>query len=538
MDFDDTGSWTSTTSRSQERGIASSLMWQSLILASLFWAPTAIGAGQSQVSPQPTNTASATSKGGTTTKEPKKHIPAGYRKKLDSLVRPFLDAEDIVGVVVGVAVGSEQLVVGYGRFAQDEQKAPDGNTLYEIGSISKTFTSLLLADMVERKLVRLDEPVQNLLPKSVQVPKRGKHPITLLDLATHTSGLPRMPSNWKPARGSDPYTDYTEEMLYQYLTDTANPGLLRSLASAVISTPAEPKYAYSNLGAGLLGHALAVRAGKSYEELLAERITRPLGMADTCIAIDAQKRRRFAPGYSADGVPVASWHWERSSLAGAGGIRSSVVDMLRYLSANMGVTKTSLRSAMDMAHQPRHKISEKLSIGLGWHINTVEKLVWHNGRTGGYGAMMLFDKSRQMGVVALANTSADPVDKLGGLAMRALRGQPLPPFKPRRSIKVSEDILKQYVGTYLALAVLRFTVTLEDGRLMVQLTGQEKIRVYPESETEFFYKVVNARITFEKDPEGRVTRLILHQHGRDIPAVKLPSIKQASSDPSDQPATP
>ena len=460
-----------------------------------------------------------------TSKKPQNGFPAGYRQILDRLVEPFIDAGDVVGMVVGLAVGTEHAVIGYGHFSQEKQQAPDANTLFEIGSISKTFTALLLADMVEREMVRLDDPVQKLLPESVQVPKRGNVPITLLDLATHTSGLPRMPGNWKPARSGDPYFDYTKEMLFEYLTRAANPGLLRSLATVIEGNP-ERKYAYSNLGAGLLGQALALRASMSYETLLTERITRPLGMKNTCITLSTKQRRRFSPGYNADGVPVSSWNWERSSLAGAGGIRSSATDMLRYLSANMGATKTCLRAAMDATHQPQHRINETLSIGLGWHINTKRDFIWHNGRTGGYCSMALFDEARRLGVVVLANTSSDVIDKLGISALRVLRGQSPPPVRQRHTISLGEDLLQKYVGTYVALAFGRMTITLEGTQLMAQITGQEKIRIYPESETEFFYRVVDAQISFDEDQQGRVTRLILHQHGHDIPAVRLPAMHQ------------
>jgi CubicO group peptidase (beta-lactamase class C family) len=450
-------------------------------------------------------------------------IGPSYKSKIDSLVSPVIEAEDVVGMTIGVITGDGQSILGYGKLSQSDPRVPAADTLFEIGSITKTFSGLLLADLAEAKLVRLDEPVQKLLPDSVKVPKRGDAEITLLNLTTHTSGLPRMPGNWKPAKPTDPYADYTEKLLFEFLNEQAKSSLWRGLKAAFADPDAKPKYAYSNLGAGLLGHALALRAGKkSYEELLIERIAQPLRMNDTRISLSAEQLRRFSPGHNADGEPVGSWAWEHSSLAAAGGLRSSAGDMLRYLSANMGLTKTKLATAMQTSHQIHHKVGEHMSIGLGWHINTTDHFAWHNGRTGGYCSMALFDKEKKLGVVVLSNTVSDVVDLIAVACMRVLRDQELPPVPVRRPIKVDRRILEQYVGTYAMSPFVYLTITLQEGRLLAQLTGQDAFRIYPESETAFYYKVVRARITFEKDEKGTVTRLVLHQSGRDMPANRLP----------------
>ena len=450
-------------------------------------------------------------------------ISPSYVPKLDALVNPLIEAEYVVGMTIGVITRDGQSVFGYGRISHSDPRVPTADTLFEIGSITKTFSGLLLADLVEAKLVRLDEPVQKLLPDSVKVRKRGDAEITLLNLTTHTSGLPRMPGNWKPAKPADPYADYTEKLLFEFLNEHAKPSLLRTFKAVFTGPDAKPQYAYSNLGAGLLGHALALRAGKkSYEELLIERIAQPLGMNDTRISLSAEQLRRFSPGHNADGVEVDSWTWEHSSLTAAGGIRSSAADMLRYLSANMGLTKTKLAPAMEASHQIHHKVSEHTSIGLGWHVNTREHFTWHNGRTGGYCSMTLFDKEKNLGVVVLSNTVSDEVDKIGILCMQILRGRELPPLTVRRPAKVDRRTLQQYVGTYAMSPFAHVAITLQEDRLLAQLTGQDTFRIYPESETEFYYKVVRARITFEKDEKGKVTRLVLHQTGRDMPANRLP----------------
>lgn len=192
-----------------------------------------------------------------------------------------------VGIVVGVIDSSGRRIVSYGNLDSGDKRAVDGNTIFEIGSITKVFTSLLLADMVERKEVALTDPVSKYLPAEVKMPERNGRQITLEDLSTHTSGLPRLPSNMKPKDPANPYADYSVEQMYQFLSGyqlTRDPG---------------SQYEYSNLGGGLLGHVLARRAGTDYGTLVRTRICEPLGMNDTRITLSPEEKARFATGYDA-----------------------------------------------------------------------------------------------------------------------------------------------------------------------------------------------------------------------------------------------
>ena len=178
-----------------------------------------------------------------------------------------------VGIVAGIIDEKGRQVVAAGKISPDGTQAPDGDTVYEIGSVTKVFTSLILADMIEKGEVKPDDPVSKLLPATVKVPSRNGRQITLLDLSMQVSGLPRLPDNLKPADPGNPYADYDAAKLYDFLsryTLTRDPG---------------EKYEYSNLAVGLLGHALALKAGISYEELLRRRIFAPLGMTSTSIAL-------------------------------------------------------------------------------------------------------------------------------------------------------------------------------------------------------------------------------------------------------------
>ncbi|HEX7678961.1 MAG TPA: serine hydrolase domain-containing protein, partial [Thermoanaerobaculia bacterium] len=211
-----------------------------------------------------------------------------------------------VGIVVGVIDPSGRRTVAYGSTKKGEGPV-DANTVFEIGSITKVFTSLLLADAVQRGEVALTDPVSKYLPPNVKVPERGGKKITLVDLATHTSGLPRMPTNFHPRDPGNPYADFSVAQLYEFLSSVE---LTRDIGS---------KYEYSNLGGGLLGHALALRAGTDYETLVRTRILEPLGMKSTAITLSKAMKDRLAPGHNAELQPVANW--DIPTLAGAGALR-------------------------------------------------------------------------------------------------------------------------------------------------------------------------------------------------------------------------
>ena len=404
--------------------------------------------------------------------------------------------KEAVGIVVGLIDMSGPRVFAHGAKSANEPTAKlDGNTVFEIGSVSKAFTSLLLADMVQKGEVALDDPVSKYLPKTVTLPMRGKKEITLLDLATHTSGLPRMPSNHNPADPANPYADYTVDSLYSFLSESK---LTRAIGS---------KYEYSNLGAGLLGHVLALRAGTSYENLMIDRIAKPLGMTSTSIQLSADKQRRMAKGHDQTLAEVKNW--DIPTLAGAGAIRSTVNDMLLFLEANMGKKESALQAAMTEQQKTRKPTdSPELSMCLGWHkFNKFgEEFVWHNGQTGGFHSFIGFDKKRGVGVVLLCNTGAE-VDDIGF----HLIDNRWPLKKP--AMKLDPKILESYVGNYELNPSFVISITKFGDKMMLQATGQQKIEIFPESETKFFLKVVDAQVSFETGDNGAVTHLILHQNG-------------------------
>jgi D-alanyl-D-alanine-carboxypeptidase/D-alanyl-D-alanine-endopeptidase len=261
-----------------------------------------------------------------------------------------------VGIVVGLIDARGRRIVAYGPTAIGSGQAVTGDTIFEIGSMTKLFTVLALADMVQKGEVALTDPVAKLLPSTVKMPSRDGKVITLEDLATHTSGLPRLPTNLAPKDVNNPYADYTPAELYAFLSSYELP---RDIGS---------HYEYSNLGAGLLGHALALRAGVDYETHIRSRILDPLGMKSTSIRLAEPATARLAKGYDGNLKPAANWDF--STLAGAGALRSTANDLLTFLSAAIGLTKTPLSNAMTAMTSVRRKTdSPNLEIALGWHIS-------------------------------------------------------------------------------------------------------------------------------------------------------------------------
>jgi serine-type D-Ala-D-Ala carboxypeptidase/endopeptidase len=407
------------------------------------------------------------------------------------------------GIVVGVVDANGRRTISYGSLAKNDARKLDGDTVFEIGSMTKVFTSLLLMDMVRRGEVALTDPISKFLPDSVKVPERNGRKITLADLSTQSSGLPRMPNNFTPKDPDNPYADYTVQQMYDFLSGYK---LTRDVGS---------QYEYSNLGVGLLGHVLSLRAGISYEALVRSRICDPLGLKDTRVTLTPEMKTRLAVGHS--GGLQAVENWDIPTLAGAGALRSTANDMLTFLAANLGFVKTPL--AQDMADEVsvrRSAGAPDMEIAYAWHIQTKDgnSIVWHNGGTGGYRTYMGYDPKARVGVVALTNISTPQgVDDIG----RHLLNASYPLLKldapaEHRQITLDTKTYDRYVGQYQLGPNAIMTMSRDGDRFYSQLTNQPKVEIFPESESKFFLKVVDAQLTFNTE----ATQVTLHQNGRDI----------------------
>lgn len=288
--------------------------------------------------------------------------------EIKSILRDRIDvAKKSVGIVVGLVDEKGVRIISYGKASQNSEQMVNGDSVFEIGSVTKVFTATLLADMVERGQVSLNDPISKYLPRSVKTPTRNGKEITLLDLSSQTSGLPRMPGNFTPRDVQNPYADYSVAQMYEFISGYT---LTRDIGA---------KYEYSNLGVGLLGHILALRAGKDYETLVRTRICSPLKMNSTRITLTPAMQARLATGHNPVRLPVPNW--DLPTLAGAGALRSTVNDMLKFVAANLGLKKSPLLAAMQKTHQSRHNtgVPDLESLYVEYHYGHGDGIKYVNG---------------------------------------------------------------------------------------------------------------------------------------------------------------
>lgn len=324
---------------------------------------------------------------------------------IDDIVQPYIDSEWTHGLSIGIYQNGEYRFYNYGQLSAEKTSTPDSLSIYEIGSITKTMTGALLNLMVEQGKMKFDASIGEYLPNDLGN-WQGEQSITMEDLSTHSSGLPRIPKNMlvmAMANGDNPYKNYKVEHLYKFLekykpTDRAN-----------------RKCEYSNLGAGLLGHILSLEADKNYEQLLQDELLTPLNMEHSTITFEEEHLKRLAPGHNPAGYPTSNW--DLPILAGAGAVRSNTLDMLKYVEANI---KEEL--SLEATHRKRKQFNANHTIGLGWLTNTSDPnfpITWHNGGTGGYRTYCGFVKEQKNGVVVLSNTAIG-VDHIGYLILKYL----------------------------------------------------------------------------------------------------------------------
>ena len=325
---------------------------------------------------------------------------------VDRIARVYMNKVNTVGMSIGIIRKGTAATYGYGSIAVNSDKIPDADAIFEIGSVTKTFTATLLAYYANEHKVGLNDAITKFLPDSVAANKDLQQ-VTLQMLANHTSGLPRLPDNLftSATNMQNPYKDYDREKLYAYLK------------KCKIKSGSGGKYAYSNLGAGLLGSILEDVSGKSYEQMVTDIICTPLGMSSTYTHPSAMQAERQVAVHDDKGKPVVMW--DMNVLAGAGAVRSTVHDMVLYVLANMQNQNGKLPEAMDLTHKLTYE--KEVTVGLGWHIVKGKSTVcWHNGGTGGCSTMVTFDPAKQTGVVVLAN-SAESTDAVGQQILAVLQ---------------------------------------------------------------------------------------------------------------------
>lgn len=372
---------------------------------------------------------------------------AQFPAVMDQDIRPMLDHLDLAaadggaGIVIGVTEHGARRVMAYGAARTD--------SLFEIGSITKTFTGLILARMAVEGKLDLHDAAIELLPAGVGHRGEGP-PVTLLDLATHRSGLPGMPDNAGPLQRAEAYTDYHSDGLYEYI---GRHGLAK---------PAHPPFQYSNLGFAVLGAALTARAKAPYEELLRRGITGPLGMRDTMVTLDAGHAARLLPGY--DGRTHRTPRWDLDAFAPAGGIRTTADDLLTYLEAELHPERTPIAAGLRESQKLRDRTGSNSFIALAWMYNGDTGVYEHGGATGGFTSGAFFDPRRDFAGVVLVNADhltfpfsavlAEHVrQRLSGEPALSLSPVAVPPAGPIRSF-FAYWVTMLAAGAFLFCAVL------------------------------------------------------------------------------------
>ena len=431
---------------------------------------------------------------------PGQHLPA------DSEIRQIVSEriagfEHRVSITVGIIGPQGRRIVSYGSTGTNHPRPANGDTIYEIGSITKVFTSLLLADMVARREVALDDPVAKYLPHDVNVPRRAGKQITLADLATHRSGLPRMPSDFNAADPMNPYVDYPVQRLYRFLSGYQ---LQRDIDS---------EFEYSNLGVGLLGQALARRARASYETVLQRRVLDPLNMSSTGIALSPALKSRQSQPHSSRFVLASTAPWNfTDAFAGAGALRSSADDMLTFLAAMLGSTRTPLSGAMMRMLAVRRTATDAFKMGLGWRVEQLEgtELVWTGGATYGSRAFAGYDPKLRVGVVVLSNyNSGSGIDDIGRHLLTRTPLDNRPAVKPqgRAVSKVPAGLLDAYSGRYQFSNGQIWVVRRDGDHYFIKRPGEAELEIFPEGDFEkgsddFFSTSMDALFTFDFEPSS------------------------------------
>lgn len=300
--------------------------------------------------------------------------------------------------------------VAIGVVANRRQYAVNGDAVFQIGSITKTFTALALAIADRAGRLSIDDPLRTHLPANYPVPTRGATPITLAHLTSHLSGLDVLP----PGLAEDPDLDPKDP--YAHFTEAK---LIAALGRTTLLSDPGTKYLYSNYGGGLLGRALR----DDYPALIRDQITNPLGLKDTTITLNADQQRRKVDGHDSE-TRETTPDWHLPTLAGAGALYGTVNDLLRYLRGHMGEAPNTLKPALDLVQTPRFTITPALRIGMGWHMYTLpashRTAVWHNGGTGGFTSYAAFCPSRGTGVALLVNIGGFDLDPYGVAILDAL----------------------------------------------------------------------------------------------------------------------
>lgn len=402
-----------------------------------------------------------------------------------------------VGLVSVQVDGSKVDLAAGGNAAPGKPMTTDA--LFEIGSITKTFTALLLADTVVAGKLKLDGAVEDALGGGLRLRDKDDQPVRWVDIATHRSGLPRLPDNMAPASQQDPYADYGEAKLREFLAGY-KPKLARG------ST-----FGYSNLGYGLLGYALGRVAGQDYDTLLTTRVLKPLGLDTAQLALTGRPDpTKLADGHAAEHQPVPHWHFD--VLAPCGALLMNGASLARYAQAAMGVFDHPLKDAFALSLKVHSESGAPT--GLGWLFGKAKgrSLANHDGGTFGFSTSLFLDPDHKRAAAVLSNATVPVNDLALHLVEPSIPPKNVAPVAGLAEVSVDPALLKPLVGFYALNPQFKIEISQREGQLWAQATGQQAFPLFATSPRRFFAKITPLVIEFQPG-EGTPSALKLSQAG-------------------------
>ncbi len=414
-------------------------------------------------------------------------IPQQVKTEIEQRVKHDINPS----IVVGFYQNGQAEYYTAGLNNKQHSSQVTANSVYEIGSITKTFTSLLLAQMVADKKLKLNDAIQDYWPQPFSLLDANQQPITFKQLATHTSGLPRLPNNMMPF-AKDPYATYDRSMLIKAV-NTTKPG------------PAGNDYAYSNFAVGLLGETLALVENQSFNDLVQQNILKPMQLKQTYMLLEQVPEELLVQGYNGK---KASNAWNFKALAAAGSIRSSIQDLLMYGVNHLTFNPEGLKPAMQLAMKT-HFQNNNSTVGLGWHIN--DGIYWHNGGTGGFRSILMIDPINNKVAAGITNHNNHDVEDIVAYLMdpsRSMRQHDYPET-------IADEKLATFTGHFKHVDSDKMIhITHENQQLLFNAKGQKNQQLNYIGEDTFKFGIMKIKVKFTQDSQGNVSALSLMGWGK------------------------
>jgi CubicO group peptidase (beta-lactamase class C family) len=312
-------------------------------------------------------------------------------KKVEAIVQPFMFESKTVALSIGILKEGKTYFYNYGETKKANGKLPSSKNLYEIGSITKTFTGILLAKAVTENKIKLNDPVNKYLPKNIPLISFGDDTLKIVHLSNHTSGLPPLPDNFDTTDLTNPYRNYDEKKLLEYLKH------------ASLSRKPGQKFEYCNLAVGLLGYIIQQVNKMPFDKMVSTFITSKAGMTDTRQLLTKKDSTLFMQGYDESFFPQSQWDFK--ALTAAGSLRSNTEDMLKYAALNLKAPDDKMQKVIDLSHVQTFDAGDQ-KIGLNWFMQNWGwgQLLFHGGATGGYRSLLAINPKTGNAIILLSNT--------------------------------------------------------------------------------------------------------------------------------------